>query len=190
MAARDEVKVKGQSFHSVTRALGELRGDEFRAEVLERFAGEGGKRMREGSLLPATFYPVAWYRELFRAACELAPEVHDLAREAGRVSGERDLSGIYKVVIRAFSTAMVIKQSPRLFSLIYQGGAIEVIDVRDRYARLRYYDCFGFDRNVWQDAVGGAGAVFRATGADRLVLRVLEGGQDGDSTMVLSTSWM
>ncbi len=187
---RAELKVKGQSFHAVVRAFAELRSDAFGREVVAAMQGDGGIALRDGSLLPANFYPVAWYRDLFRTACELAPDALDLARDAGRVSGERDLNGIYKWVVRALSTEMLIRQSPRLFHIVYQGGGVEVVELRSGFARIRYYDCHGFDRNVWQDAVGGASAVFTATGARKLVMRVEEGGRDGDTTMLVAVSWL
>ncbi len=187
---KPEVNVKGQSFHSIVKAFEEMRGAAFRKQVLDVMSGEGGTALREGSLLPSNFYPVSWYRSLFSAAAEVAPGALDLAREAGRVSGERDLKGIYRVLVRALSAEMVIKQSPRLFKVVYEGGGVEILEVRAGFARIRYIDCFGFDRNVWQDAIGGASAVFQATGVTKLVMRTEQGGGDGDSTMIASVNWM
>ncbi len=184
-----EVQVKGQSFHSVLGALEQMRGDGFREDVLAVLAGECGEALRGGFLLSSNFYPVSWYRDLFAAASELAPGALHFAREIGRVSGERDLRGIYRVLVRALSTERLVRQSPRLFRVVYQGGGVEVLETGKGAARVRYFDCFGFDRNVWQDAIGGASAVFRATGAESLAMRVESGGGDGDSEMTVCVTW-
>jgi len=184
-----EVRVKGQSFHSVLKAFAELHGDELRAKTLAGMSGPGGEALREGSLLSSGFYPVAWYRELLASAARLVPNPGSLAREVGYRSGQRDIAGMYKVLLRALSTEMLIKQSPRLLRVVYEGGGVEVLEVRRGFARVRYYDYFGFDRNVWQDAIGGAQAAFEATGAKQLLITVQEGGRDGDSGMIVGVTW-
>lgn len=181
--------VKGQSFHAVLRAFEDLRGAAHRQAVLAELPGEVGEALRGGFLLSANFYPVAWYRELFATGARLAPGALHFAREVGRASGERDISGIYKVLFRALSTELVIRQSPRLFRIVYQGGQIDVLEARKGFARIAYSECWGFDGNVWQDAIGGAEACFRATGTKSLSLRVEEGGGDGDATMVVQVRW-
>lgn len=184
-----EVQVKGQAFHAVLRAFEDLRGAEFRRSALEATAGEGGEALRAGFLLSANYYPVAWYRDLLSAGVRLAPGALHFARDLGRASGERDISGIYKVLFRALSMELVIKQSPRLFRVVYQGGKIEVLETRKGFARLAYTECWGFDANVWQDAVGGAEACFRATGPERLNVQVQQGGGDADASMIVQVQW-
>jgi hypothetical protein len=184
-----EVMVKGQSFHAVLQAFEDLRGPAYRQSVLSELPGEVGDALRGRFLLSANFYPVAWYRELFAVGAQLAPGALNFAREVGRTSGERDISGIYKVLFRALSTELVIKQSPRLFRIVYQGGKIEVLEARKGFARVSYSECWGFDRNVWQDAVGGAEACFQATGAQDLSVRIEKGGGDRDATMITQVYW-
>ncbi len=188
-APRSEVRVKGQAFHSVLRAFGDLHGDEYRSAALAGMSGAGGEAMREGSLLSANFYPVAWYRELFASAARQMPGVKTLARDIGYRSGQRDVAGIYKVLLRALSTEMLIKQSQRLLRVVYEGGRVDVMEVRSGFARVRYNDYFGFDRNIWQDAIGGAEAAFQATGAKQLRMAVQQGGRDGDPHMVVEITW-
>jgi len=93
------------------------------------------------------------------------------------------------VLLRALSTEMLIKQSQRLLRVVYEGGSVEVQDVRKGFARVHYRDYFGFDRNIWQDAIGGAEAAFQATGAKELAIDVEQGGGDGDPTMTVSITW-
>lgn len=184
-----DVQVKGQSFHAVLRAFEDLRGAEFRGAALAEMAGEGGEALRGGFLLSANYYPVAWYRDLLASGVRLAPGALSFARDVGRASGERDISGIYKVLFRALSTELVIKQSPRLFRVVYQGGKIDVLETRSGFARVAYSECWGFDANVWQDALGGAEACFRATGAEKLTLRIEQGGGNRDAAMVVQIHW-
>jgi serine/threonine protein kinase len=186
---RSEVRVKGQAFHSVLRAFGELHGDELKAAALAGMGGAGGEALREGSLLSANFYPVAWYRELFASAARQVPGLNTLARDVGFRSSQRDVAGIYKVLLRALSTEMLIKQSQRLLRVVYEGGGVDVLEVQRGLARVRYHDYFGFDRNIWQDAIGGAEAAVLATGAKQLGFAVQQGGRDGDPHMVVEITW-
>jgi hypothetical protein len=183
------VRVKGHSFHSVIWALGELRGEGFKNDVLEHVPGAGGLALREKSLLSSNWYPVEWYRDVFATAVKLAPGVPSLARDAGRLSGGKDVRGVYRIMFRLLATETMIRQSPRLFRLFYDGGEVSVLEVREGFARVRYAGCDGFDRNVWHDLVGGSEAVFEATGAKGLRIRIEEGGGDGDSHMLGSVVW-
>jgi hypothetical protein len=183
------VEVKGQQFHSGLVAFTELYDEQFRRDVLRTTPGPGGDSLRDGSLLPSSFYPASWYGAMLRAACALRPEAFNLAREVGRASAARDLKGIYRVVFSALSPETVIKRAPRLFKLFYSGGQVDLLELGPRSARVGYSACYGFDRNIWQDLQGGTEAVFQATGARALVLKAEQGGGDGDSFMVASVVW-
>lgn len=185
-----ELEIKGQAFHSVLLAFDELRGPTFVSAVKAGIGGAFGEALSFGTLLPSNWYPIAWYRELFAVGSKLAPDIFNLGREAGRLSGEREIRGIYKVVFRALSTETIALQAPRFFKLFYNGGGkVEVLESGKTFARVRYSECWGFDRNVWQDLLGGAEAIFTATGARSLRLRVEEGGGDGDAHMLASIRW-
>jgi hypothetical protein len=188
-AGGNEVRVKGQSFHACLRALVDLHGEEPKAATLAGMLGPGGEALREGSLLSANYYPVAWYRELFASAARVLPAQKQLALDIGYRSGRRDIAGIYKVLLRALSTEMLIKQSQRLLRIVYEGGGVEVAEVTRGFARVRYHDYFGFDRNIWQDAIGGAQAAFEATGAKDLTIAVEQGGGDGHANMTVTVTW-
>ena len=184
-----ELEAKGQSFHSVLAAFEELRGPALVAAVKQEIGGEFGEALRFGSLLPSGWYPVAWYRELFKTGAELAPDVLNMGREAGRLSGAREIRGIYKVIFRALSTETIALQAPRLFKLFYSGGKVEVLESNKKFARVHYSECFGFDRHLWQDLLGGAESIFAATGAKDLRIRVEEGGGNGDHQMLTTATW-
>jgi hypothetical protein len=184
-----EIRVKGQNFHSVLWALGELRGQTFRDAVLTNLAGEAGDALRYGTLLSSNFYPATWYRDLFGAALSLAPETPNFAREIGKVSAARDVKGVYRIVFRALSTEILVKQSARLFRLFYEGGQVDVQDVRSGFARVRYSECRGFNRNLWLDLLGGSEGVLIAAGANELRVRVEAGGGDGHDHMQATVTW-
>jgi hypothetical protein len=184
-----EMRVKGQNFHSVLWALAELRGQAFRDEVLSSVTSEAGEALRYGTLLSSNLYPVGWYRELFRAAVALASETPNFAREVGKISAARDVKGVYRIVFRALSTETLVKQSPRLFKLFYEGGQVDVQEVRSGFARVRYSECRGFDRNVWLDLVGGSEGVLTAAGARDLRVRIEAGGGDGHDHLQATVTW-
>jgi hypothetical protein len=184
-----ELLVKGQSFHSVLWALAEMRGPAFRDSVLSRVGGEAGEALRYGTLLSSNLYPVAWYRELFRAVLEQTPEAPNFAREVGKVSAGRDVRGVYRIVFRALSTEIMIKQSPRLFRLFYEGGQVDVQEVKSGFARVRYAECRGFDRNLWLDLLGGSESILLASGAKEFRVRIEAGGGDGQDHMQATVTW-
>jgi hypothetical protein len=184
-----EIEAKGQSFYSVLAAFEELRGPALVSAVKQKVDGEFGEALRYGSLLPSGWYPVAWYRELFRTGAALAPDVLNMGREAGRLSGAREIRGIYKVVFRALSTETIALQAPRLFKLFYNGGKVEVLESNKKFARVQYRECYGFDRFLWQDLLGGAESIFAATGAKDLRIRIEDGGGNGDHHMLTTAAW-
>ena len=181
--------MKGQNFHSVLWALAELRGQEFRDAVLTNVVGEAGDALRYGTLLSSNLYPVAWYRDLFHAALAKVPESPTFARDVGKVSAARDVKGVYRIVFRALSTETLVKQSGRLFKLFYEGGQVDVQEVRSGFARVRYSECRGFDRNLWLDLLGGSEGVLTAAGARDLRFRIEAGGGDGHDHLQATVTW-
>ena len=181
--------MKGHSFHSVLWALAELRGQAFRDAVLSSLASEAGEALRYGTLLSSNLYPVAWYRDLFHAVLALAPDSPNFAREIGKTSAVRDVKGVYRIVFRALSTETLVKQSPRLFRLFYEGGQVDVADVRSGFARVRYSECRGFDRNLWLDLLGGSEGVLTVSGAHDLRMRIEAGGGDGRDHLQATVTW-
>ena len=139
--------------------------------------------------MSANYYPVAWYRDLFAAAQRLAPTWKTLGYDAGLRSGQRDIAGMYKILLRALSTETMIKQSSRLLRVIYDAGGADVLELRKGFARVRYHDYYGFDFHIWQDAIGGGSAAFQATGAKQLKVEVEQGGRDGDANMIVCVTW-
>ena len=181
--------MKGQNFHSVLWALAELRGQAFREAVLADVVGEAGEALRYGTLLSSNLYPVGWYRDLFHAALAKVPESPNFARDVGKVSAARDVKGVYRIVFRALSTETLVKQSGRLFKLFYEGGQVDVQDARSGFARVRYSDCRGFDRNLWLDLLGGSEGVLTAAGARDLRFRIEAGGGDGQDHLQATVTW-
>jgi hypothetical protein len=184
-----ELQVKGQNFHSVLWALVEMRGQPFRDKVVRSMTTEGGEALRYGTLLSSNLYPIAWYRELFRAVLEHVPEAPNFAREVGKVSAGRDVRGVYRIIFRALSTELLIKQSARLFRLFYDGGQIDLQEVRSGFARVRYSECYGFDRNLWLDLLGGSESILQASGAKDVRFRIEAGGADGHDYMQATVTW-
>jgi len=66
---------------------------------------------------------------------------------------------------------------------------MEVAERRSGYARGRCVGCAGFDANLWAYLLGGSEAVLVAAGARDLKLSVLEGGRDGDASLVFEGTW-
>lgn len=185
-----EPKVKGVAFRGIDNSFLKLHGPDAheRARSLMSRAVADGFRYR--TLLPASWYPIAWYRDVlqsFRAAAGAGP---DLPRQLGAMSVRSDLSGVYSWLLGLlFSPQALLSHTPRFFKSYYDTGEVEVIDTRRGYAHVRAHGCLGWDENMWTDLAGASEALLEVAGAKAVRMRILCGGKDGDSEMEYEAYW-
>jgi len=102
-------------------------------------------------------------------------------RTVGKVSVMADLSGgVYSVFLRIVSPAFLIAGAARLFNRYYEQGTMIIVASRPGFVHARFRDCAGFDRNIWQDMLGGCEGALVAARAEGVRIRMLEDGSDGD----------
>lgn len=183
-----EIRAKGLTFLSVVGALEEMRGPLFARAVVQRMPGEAGEALRANTVLAASWYPISWYRELHRAAVEESGDL-GFPREVGKVSTRRDVKGVHRLLFRVMSTELLMKQGPRFFKMFFDPTDVKILQIGAGMARTRYERCVGFDRNLWLEQLGGCEELLTLAGARHPRVRVVSGGQNGDSFMELESSW-
>jgi hypothetical protein len=186
-----DVEIKGQSFLGTMGAFGAVRGGSALARLRDEVKGDLADALRANMILAASWYPVAQYRELLHGMRRVTGEADALTLEVGRVSLERDVARIYKVMFRLLSPTTLLDQSDRLLKRFVRGEGVHYRSVEKRrgFVRSRYDGFTGFDRVVWLDFLGGATAALGLCGARNVASRVAEGGGDGDAWMIAEATY-
>jgi hypothetical protein len=180
--------MKGLSLRNYPLVLAEMRGPEVAAKMIASLPEQLRHDLETGVIVPSGWYPVAWKRELHRAGRLVTGEPR-LARLMGNEMTKRDLTGIYRAVLRIASPAMVVAASARIFSRYLRPGKMTIIDEGAGFARVLFENCYDFDENMWNDVFGGCEGALELTRSKVVRVRVEEGGQDGDTRTVITGAW-
>lgn len=184
-----EPAYKGIGFRNFVSCLRQLRGDAAVAATLAAVDPELGRQLREELLFSGNWYPLAWFRELHRAAQQVTGAGPELARQIGYGTVKNDLAGVYRIFVLVASPQFLIGRAPRLFANYFDHGRLTVLESDALTAHARWTGCAGFDANVWSDVLGGCVAALEAAGAREVRLDVTRGGRDGDAEMELTAGW-
>jgi hypothetical protein len=189
--ARAEPRVKGVAFRTIDDCFGELCGAAARERAASLMPPTVAESYRFGTLLSASWYPISWYRQVlqaFRASTNAGP---DLPRRIGAMAVRLDMQGAHKrFVAWLVSPQSMLALSQRLFSTYYDTGRIELIESRRGFARVRAFDCFGWDQNMWSELMGSSGALLEESGAEHVRVRGISGGRDGDDHLEFESHWV
>ncbi len=184
-----EVRTKGVSLRSFLATLERLRGRDAVDRTVALLDRDVRDALTYGQVVPSGWYPLAWHRALHDAAqraCGAGPE---LARRIGQEGTRADFQGVYKFVAAILSPETLLKQAPRVWRTYWDGGELEVLEARTGYARAAFRDCVGFDRNLWQNVLGGIETTLEVAGARAVSLRVISGGGERDAQMEIEARW-
>jgi hypothetical protein len=183
-------RVKGVAFRTIGQCLSELRGAEVRARAHSLMQGDVGQAYRDGLLLAASWYPISWYREAFRAFRAAAGEGLELPRAIGKRAVVIDFRGVHKqLVAKVLSPQMLLEMGQRVFNTYYDTGRLEVLEARKGYAKARVTGCVGWDANMWSELYGSCEAQLEIAGAQHVRLHVLSGGTDADTASEFEARW-
>ena len=180
--------MKGLSLRNYPLVLADMRGAEIAAKMMAELPEQLRFDLDTGVIVPSGWYPVAWKRELHQAGRKVTGEPR-LARLMGNEMTKRDLTGIYRAVVRIASPATVIGASARIFSRYLRPGRMSIIEHGEGFARVLFENCHDFDENMWNDVFGGCEAALELTRSKIVRVRVEEGGQDGDTTTIITGAW-
>ena len=184
----DEIEAKGLTFLSVLGAIEDLRGPAFKDSVIDRMPQESRKELRYGTVIASGWYPVRWYRELFKAATDVA---HDFgfAREVGRASVRREVRGVHRLLFKVISIETLQNHGARFFKSYFRPSEVATERLAPGLGRTLYRQCVGFDKNLWQEQLGCIEELLKQAGVALPRVRVLAGGGDGDGHMEIETRW-
>jgi len=145
---------------------------------------------REGTLLPASWYPISWYREVFKAYRIATSMGTELPRRIGALAVQHDMQGVHKrLVAWLASPQTLLSLSQRVFNTYYDTGRIEVVSSRSGFVHIRAVGCVGWDHNMWSELAGSSAALLTAAGARHVRVYGISGGQDGDESHELEGHW-
>jgi hypothetical protein len=172
-------------------ALNELRGEAAVARAYSLMPPEMSDAYRRRAIVPSGWYPISWYRELFRAVIAAANGGPLFARSVGYQSSKYDMAKIHNRIISMFvSPQVLLKFAAGYFSNYYDTGRFEVIESEPGRIKARCVGCTGFDQNMWNDIVGSSTALLEGAGAKQVRVHIANGGHDGDDFIEMDAFWI
>jgi len=185
-----EPQVKGVAFRTIELCFGELYGEARRDRARELMPEPLAAAYRYQSLMAASWYPIAWYREAFGAFRRATGAGPELAREVGRLAARHDMRGVHKQILaKLISPQALLAMSQRVFNTYYDTGRVETVESRRGYARIRCAGCTGWDENMWSEVVGSCESLLEIAGAKHVRSHTLLGGGNGDDEMIMEARW-
>jgi hypothetical protein len=186
-----EPRVKGVAFRTIDRCFLELFGAAAHVKAHGLMQRDVCEAYRYGTLLPASWYPISWYRDIFgafRGATGLGPE---LPRRIGALAVRHDMSGVHKRLLAWLtSPETLLGLSQRVFNTYYDTGKVEILESRSGFVRMRASKCTGWDLNMWSELAGSSHALLEVAGARQVRVRGVFGGHDGDDQHTLEATWV
>jgi hypothetical protein len=181
------VRIKGQSFVGFLATLRKLYGEPAHARVIAALHPDLGAALRSGEIVPMGWYSLEWYTSLHRAARSVCGD--RVSREVGREAARSDLNSIYRFVLKFMSPETLLNQSAKVFGLFCEGGKCTVAAVRKGSARIRYTECPGACRGMWELVLGTTELMIELCGGKNVKGTAVSGGGDGDSNLVAEFTW-
>lgn len=182
-------EVKGINFRGMLDAVEGLYGAQAQREAIAACSTELSHQIRHGGITPAGWYPIASYREMLHAIVRVLPGESQVPHQCARWAIQRDLSGIYRVLLFLLTPESIINKAPRVVRQYWRGGKMEVFEARPGMGWARFDGWLGFDQNVWEDVLGGVEGALEAAGARNVRFQVLAGGGDGDDVCEFAARW-
>jgi hypothetical protein len=146
---------------------------------------------RSGLILSASWYPIAWYRDAFRAFRAASSDGIEISRQIGRLTVQHDMRSVYKqLFLKLVSPQLLLSFSARLFNTYYDTGSLTIVESRRGYSLARLQGCVGFDSNMWTEIIGASGSMLEVAGAKEVRMHMRSGGRDGEETMDMEAHWV
>ena len=175
-----EPQVKGLAFRSFVGAARRLHGAPVIDKMLPYLPVDVSTAVSKDRFITSSWYPLSQYRALHMAlARATGGQPPELARAIGRDATMDDFRGIYRVLTFVLSPEFLVKRAPGLWNRYYDTGTLEVPTAKHGYAEARFRGCAGFDRVMWEDAIGGCMGMLEVCGAKEISTEVHRGGDDG-----------
>jgi hypothetical protein len=185
----EAARVKGIAFRSVFGAVATLRGKPAQQALLPLMSEDLRGGFVYGAIVSGGWYPIAWYKELFKVIRVSTGEGKDLPFEIGRQCTRDDMAGIYSMIAKLISPQTLFSLTQRVFSNYYSVGKVEQVEARAGYTHARWTGCHEFDENMWTEILGSSQQLLEIGGAKHVRARILTGGVDGCDFMEAAAHW-
>lgn len=181
------VRIKGQSFVGFLGALRKLEGEQSYRACLAQMPSELAQAIQNGEVLSMGWYSLEWYREMHLACVEVCGVF--VTRRCAREATRNDVNNIYRFILKFFSPETLMKQADKVFSLFCDGGKCRVEASTRNSVRIRYLDCPGAPRAMWESILASTETLVELCGGKEVQGRAVEGGGEGDPSMLALVTW-
>jgi hypothetical protein len=186
-----EPRVKGVAFRSIDACYLELRGQVAHSRARALMMADLREAYRQGLILSASWYPISWYRDAFRAFRAASSDGAEVARLIGRLTVRHDMQSVYKqLFLKLVSPQLLLSFSGRLFSTYYDTGTFTIVESRRGYSLARLEGCIGWDANMWTEILGASASMLEVAGAKEVRMHVRSGGRETDQAMDMEAHWV
>jgi hypothetical protein len=183
-------QLKGTNFRAFVPALRKLRGEAAVERTIELLPPDLGGTLRTNGFVTSGWYPTESFAAIHEAAQQACNEGPELSRSLGREAVKQDFSsGVYRLITLNLAPETLFKWGPRVVALYYDRGRVVIEESVVGHAMARFEGFTGFRRSLWEDLIGGTLGLLELAGAKNIGVRVLSGGQDGDSNLGVSAKW-
>ncbi len=186
MGEPKDCEAKGANFLALRSAMRLLRGSQGVQAMLDALEGPVAPLLREERLYENQWYPIAFYREIHRAAEVAAGE--PIARRLGHHATKELFSKAYAIFARIVGPSTSWRHSSQAFQTFYRPAEVEVLSTMDASVRARVSGCPGFDERVWDDVIGSVEAIIEISGGKSPVTDVRQAAEDL-SMMEIEVRW-
>jgi hypothetical protein len=184
-----EPQIKGVGVRGLLTAVNHLYGSDTYLLMINETHAELQRAVRNNAILPSGWYPLWYYRELHRATQVVTKGGPEIARAIGRQATHDDFRGVYRVLTFILSPQSLIRRAPGIFNRYYDTGRLEVPRAIHGSAHARFSGCAGFNRDLWEDTVGGCTGVLEVCGGRNVEIKLISGGQDNDDGCEFEAVW-
>jgi hypothetical protein len=189
-ALAHEAQVKGVAFRTIDLCFERLRGQNAHRRSRELMAPELADAFRYHTLLAASWYPISWYKDAFRAFRAASGDGPELAREVGKLAARHDMSGVHKQILaKLISPQALLDMSQRVFNTYYDTGRFEIVVSEPGHVQARCANCIGWDHNMWMELAGSCESLLEIAGAHNVELKVVAGGVEGTAQASFEARW-
>jgi hypothetical protein len=187
---RPEPRVKGIAFRTIDLCFVEIFGAPAQERARALMEPAVLEAYRYSTLLSASWYPISWYRDVFRAFRAATGAGTDLPRRIGALAVRHDMKGAHKRLLAWLTSPQtLLGLSQRVFSTYYDTGKVEIVESRSGFVRMRASGCVGWDLNMWSELAGSSQALLETAGARHVRVRGVSGGHDRDEAHELEAHW-
>jgi hypothetical protein len=189
MPGREVPSIKGVSFVSVLKIVERDRSRATIEEALGAMDREVADALRYGTVIASGWYPVTWYRAMWRALLAVTGGGDDFVKQVGRASIDHDFNTIYKAVFRMLRPRTLVSIGVKHFGQIYDTGAVAVEEKAATQVRVRWSGCTGFDHAMWIEILGSCERLAELAGGTGGRAVIHEGGADDQDHCVADIRW-